>query len=169
MRRIVIVFAGFAVVSIAAENRLSGQSASATASLSISATVSKNCTIATAPVAFGSYDSVVANATMPLDGAGTVIVTCTKGAAAKVGLNAGGNAQGATRRMAGSAAEFLTYELYKDAGRAAVWGNTAATGLDIPGAPNQNPQSFSVYGRVTEAQAAAVGTYTDTVVATVNF
>jgi len=167
MRGILIVLASCAVVSIVAESRLSGQSA--TASLTVSASVSKNCTITTAPVAFGNYDSVVSNATAPLDGTGTVIVTCPKGAVAKVGLNQGGNAQGATRRMAGSAAEYLTYELYKDAGHAAVWGNTAADALDIPAAVNQNPQSFPVYGRVAAAQSAAVGTYTDTVVATVNF
>ena len=90
-------------------------------------------------MAFGNYDSVTANATAPLDGIGTVTVTCTKGAAAKVGLSAGGNAQGSTRRMAGAAAEYLTYELYKDTGRATVWGDTADTALDIPAAPNQNP------------------------------
>ena len=169
MRRIVIVLASFAVISVVAESSLSGQSQSSTASLNISATVSKNCTIATAPVAFGAYDSVTANATAPLDGTGTVIVTCTKGAPAKVGLNAGGNAQGATRRMVGTAAEHLTYELYKDAAHVSVWGNTAADALDVPAAVNQNPQNFTVYGRVLQNQTAAVGAYTDTIVATVNF
>jgi len=167
MRRIVIVLAGFVVVSVAAESMLSGQTA--TANLSVSATVSKNCTITTAPVAFGAYDSVTANATAPLDGIGTVTVTCTKNAAAKVGLNTGGNAQGTTRRMSQGATDFLTYELYKDTGRASVWGNTAADALDIPAAPNQAPRNFSVYGRVPAAQTAGVGNYTDTVVATVNF
>jgi spore coat protein U-like protein len=169
MRRILIVLAGVAVVSAAADSRLSGQSASATASLSVSATVSKNCTITTAPVAFGAYDSVTANATAPLDGVGTVIVTCTKGSPAKVGLNPGGNAQGTTRRMLGGAAEYLTYELYQDSAHAIVWGDTATTGLDIPAAPSQAPRNFSVYGRVPPTQTAAVGNYTDTVVATVNF
>ena len=56
------------------------------ASLTVSANVAKNCTITTAPVDFGNYDSVAANATAPLDGIGTVTVTCTKGAAAKVGF-----------------------------------------------------------------------------------
>jgi len=167
MRRIWIVLGGFAVVSIAAESRLSGQQHSA--SLTVSANVVKNCTITTAPVAFGNYDSVAANATAPLDGIGTITVKCTKGAAAKVGLNPGGNAQGATRRMAGAAAEYLTYELYKEAGRATIWGDTATTALDIPAAPNQTPRDFTVYGRVAQAQEAAVGAYTDTVVATVNF
>jgi spore coat protein U-like protein len=167
MSRIVIVLAGFGVVWVAADRGLSGQSA--TASLTVSASVTKNCTITTAPVAFGNYDSVSANATAPLDGVGTVTVKCTKGAAAKVGLNTGGNAQGTTRRMLGAAAEYLTYELYKDTGRATVWGNTADTALDVPTATNQLPRDFPVYGRVVQAQAAAVGTYTDTVVATVNF
>ena len=167
MRRIVIVLAGFAVISIAAESRLSGQSATAT--LTVSASVQKNCTITTTPVTFGAYDSVTANATAPLDNTGGVVVTCTKGAAAKVGLNTGSNAQGTTRRMVGTATEFLTYELYKDSAHASVWGNDASTGLDIPAAPNQNPRTFPVYGRVPQAQTAAVGNYTDTVVATVNF
>ena len=118
---------------------------------------------------FGAYDSVAANATAPLDGIGTVTVTCTKGAAAKVGLGAGSNAQGTTRRMSQGAAAYLTYELYKDTAHATVWGDTADTALDIPAAPNRNPRNFTVYGRVAAAQDATVGSYTDTVVATVNF
>ena len=167
MRRILIVVAGFAVVSVAAESRLFGQTQST--SLTVSAVVVKNCTITTAPVNFGAYDPVAANATTPLDGIGTVTVTCTKGAVAKVGLNPGSNAQGATRRMSQGAAEYLTYELYKDTGHATIWGDTADNALDIPAAPNRNPRNFTVYGRVAAAQDAAVGNYTDTVVATVNF
>jgi spore coat protein U-like protein len=96
-------------------------------------------------------------------------VTCTKGAPAKVGLNDGSNAQGTTRRMSQGTVDFLTYELYKDTGHATRWGNTADTSLDIPAAPSQTPRSFPVYGRVAPAQAAAVGSYADTVMATVNF
>jgi spore coat protein U-like protein len=167
MSRIVLGLAGLAVISLAAESRLSGQSA--TASLTVSASVSKNCTITTAPVNFGAYDPVTANATAPLDGTGTVTVTCTKGAPAKVGLSVGSNAQGTTRRMSGGTAAYLTYELYKDTGRATVWGDTLDTALDVPPAPDRNPRAFTVYGRVTATQDVAVGNYTDTVLATVNF
>jgi spore coat protein U-like protein len=167
MSRILIVLAGFAVVSIAAEIRLSGQSSSA--SLAVSASVSKNCTITTAPVNFGAYDPVATNATAPLDSTGTVTITCTKGAVATVGLGVGGNAQGSTRRMSQGAAAYLNYELYKDGSHSTVWGDTVDTGLDIPAAPNRNPRAFPVYGRVAAAQDATVGNYTDTVVATVNF
>ena len=166
MRRFLIVLTGFAV-SIAAENTLVGQTQST--SLTVSAVVVKNCTITTAPVAFGNYDSVAANATTPLDGLGTITVACTKGAPAKIGLGVGSNAEGTTRRMAGAAAEYLLYELYKDSAHATIWGDAADTALEIPAAPNRNPRDYPVYGRVAAAQDAAVGNYTDTVVATVNF
>jgi spore coat protein U-like protein len=167
MRRIVIALTCFAVLSFTAESTLLGQTQST--SLTVNAIVVKNCTITTAPVAFGNYDSVAANATAPLDGLGTVTVACTKGAPAKVGLGAGANAQGAARRMVAGATEYLSYELYKDAGHATIWGDTASTGLDVPAAPNRNPRNFSIYGRVAAAQDATVGNYADTVVATVNF
>jgi spore coat protein U-like protein len=167
MRRSLCVLAGVAAVSIALESPLSGQNAAA--SLTVSASVSKNCTITTSPVNFGAYDPVAANATAPLDGIGTIVVTCTKGAVAKAGLNPGSNAEGTTRRMSQGAAAYLSYELYKDTAHSAVWGDTTDTALDIPAAPNRNPRTFSVYGRVNPAQDATVGSYTDTVVATVNF
>jgi len=167
MRRRVIVLAGFVVAVVGAENRLIAQSASA--SLTVSANVSKNCTITTAPVNFGLYDPIAANATAPLDGTGTVTITCTKGSTATVALSVGSNAEGTTRRMLGGTAAYLTYELYKDSNHSAVWGDTLDTALDVPAAPNRTPRDFPVYGRVTAGQDATVGNYTDTVVATVNF
>jgi spore coat protein U-like protein len=148
-----------------------GARQSASATLAVSANVVKNCTITTTPVAFGAYDPVTANATAPLDGTGSVVVTCTRGAAATVALNAGSNAQGTTRRMAtGEAgATFLTYELYKDSGHAEIWGGETGNDLEIGAAPDRNPRTFVVYGRIAGGQDATVGTYSDVVVATVNF
>ena len=166
MRRILCVLVSSAVVSIAASG-LGAQVQST--SLTVTASVTKNCTITTSPVSFGAYDPVAANATAPLDGTGTVIVTCTKGAPAKVGLGTGSNAQGTTRRMSGGTAAYLLYELYRDASRTTVWGDTLDTALDVPAAPDRNPRTFTVYGRVAQGQDATVGSYTDTVVATVNF
>ena len=167
MRRLLILAATMATIPSVSHSVLEAQTASA--SLTVTASVSKNCTISTAPVNFGAYDPVAANATAPLDGIGTVTVTCTKGATAKVGLNTGSNAQGTARRMTAGAANFLSYELYKDAGRTDVWGDGLDTGLDIGAAPNRNPRTFTTYGRVVAGQDATVGNYTDTVVATVNF
>jgi spore coat protein U-like protein len=156
-----IVAAGFSAAPASA--------ATATANLGVSATVTNNCTISTAALAFGSYDPVVAHASTNLDGTGTVTVACTKGAVATVGLGLGSNAAGSTRRMTNGASEYLTYELYQDAGRATVWGNSGA-GLYSPGAaPSKTARNFTVYGRVTSNQDVVAGNYADTVVATVNF
>ena len=163
-----IVLAGFAVVSIAAESRLSGQPASA--SLTVTANVSKNCTITTAPVNFGAYDPVAANATAPLDGIGTVTVTCTKGAAAKVGLSAGSNAQGATRRMRQGATAYPDLRTLQGQRRVPPSGAIPPTPASISLRRRTETRATS---RSTDAwlpaQDATVGNYTDTVVATVNF
>ena len=138
-------------------------------SFNVSADVSKNCTIATAPVAFGVYDPVVANATTPLDATGAVIVTCTKGAGTRIDLNDGSNASGGNRRMAAGGGNFLTYQLYQDTSRTTVWGSGGSAGQTIAGAPSKAPRTFTVFGRVPAGQDVSAGAYTDTVVATINF
>jgi len=140
----------------------------ATANLSVSATVVANCSITTTAVAFGNYDPVVTNAVTDLDGTGTVVVTCTKGAGTRIDLGLGANASGSTRRMAGGT-DFLTYELYQNSGRTTVWGSGAAAGQTVAAAPSKAPRTFTVYGRVAAGQDVAATSYGDTVVATINF
>jgi spore coat protein U-like protein len=140
----------------------------ATANLSVSATVAKNCSITTTAVAFGSYDPIVANAATPLDGTGTVVVTCTKGAGTRIDLGLGANASGSVRRMLGGT-DLLTYELYADSGRTTVWGSGSGAGLTIAAAPSKAARTFTVYGRVAAGQDVGAASYNDTVVATINF
>jgi spore coat protein U-like protein len=140
----------------------------ATANLSVTATVANNCTISTATVAFGSYDPVSTNASTPLDGSGSVIVACTKGVTPGIGLNLGANANGSTRRMA-NGSNYLTYELYKEVGHTNVWGNSGGDLYTPSSAPSKDARTFTVYGQVPAGQDAAAGSYSDTVVATVNF
>jgi len=73
---------------------LNAQAATATNSLSISATVTANCTIAaTSAIAFGNYDPLVTHAAAPLNATGGLSVACTKGApGVKIGLGTGANA-----------------------------------------------------------------------------
>jgi spore coat protein U-like protein len=145
----------------------------ATSSLSVTATVSANCTITTAPVAFGAYDPIVADATNPLDGTGTVTVTCTNGSDATITLDQGTNAAGGStdvaplRQMKDSGADVLAYTLYQDSGRTTVWGNTAGTG--VPETGTGAAQDVTVYGSVAAGQNVPAASYSDTVVATVTF
>jgi spore coat protein U-like protein len=143
--------------------------ATATANLSVSASVSAVCTITTTPVAFGAYDPVVANAAANLNATGTVTVACTKGAAATIDLDNGSNLSGGSRRMA-SGTDFLTYALYKDAARTQVWGSGLAGGTTSAyNSASRTATAVTVYGTVPQAQDVAVGAYSDVVVATINY
>jgi spore coat protein U-like protein len=162
---------GVLLLSLGATSSL--EAATATSNLTVSASVTANCTISTAPVAFGAYDPVSANATTALNGTGTVNVTCTSGASTTITLGQGSNANtGSTdtapdRRMSDGASHFLAYALYQDSGRATVWGNTAGTGEANTGSGTQN--ALTVYGAIAAGQNVPAGSYSDTVVATVTF
>lgn len=143
--------------------------ATATANLTVTASVTNNCTISTAPVAFGAYDPVVAHAAADLDSTGTVTVACTRGATATVGLSLGSNPAGAVRRLTDTGTNYLTYELYKETGRTTVWGDAGGALYAAGAAPSKAPRSFTVYGRITANQDIPAGNYSDTIVATVNF
>ena len=161
--------AAFGGVVIAAAFGPVASAATATANLGVSATVTNNCTISTAALTFGSYDPVVAHASTNLDGTGTVIVACTKGATSTIGLGLGSNASGSVRRMKDSGTNYITYELYQDSGRSTVWGTAGGALLSPGAAPSKVARNFTVYGRVASNQDVPAGSYNDTVVATVNF
>ena len=142
---------------------------SATANLSVTATVGPNCTISTLPVAFPAYDPVVANASANDDGTGSVIVACTKGSTVTIGLGTGLNVSAGQMRMKDATTDYLNYALYQDSGRATAWGTSGAGLLSPVAAPDKTARTFTVYGRIPSGQDVPAGSYTDTVVATVNF
>ncbi len=145
----------------------------ASANLSVTATVVANCTISASSLAFGNYDPVVTNASSNLDAAGTLNISCTSGSGATVTLGqgtspAGGSTDAAPlRRMSNGASGYLSYGLYQDIPRTVLWGNTAGTGEAYTGTGTGG--SMTVYGRVAAGQSVPVGSYSDTVVATVTF
>ena len=150
--------------------------ASTNTTFQVQATVIANCTISAVNLNFGNYDPISANAAAGSDlyGNTTVTVACTKGAPnVWIGLDAGANsasAVGTTRAMA-SAGNFLNYDLYlanPNPAPGAVWGNTQATGKSYVAA-SKAATAITVFGRVPKNQDAAVGTYTDTITATINY
>jgi spore coat protein U-like protein len=161
------------VISLSIVAASTTEAGTATSNLSVTASVTANCTISTSPVAFGAYDPVSANASSPLTGSGAVNVTCTSGAATKVTLGQGSNADtGSTdaapvRRLNDGSTNYLSYQLYTDNGYSTVWGNTAGTGVAHTGTGTQT--AITVYGSVAAGQNVPSGSYSDTVVATVTF
>lgn len=144
--------------------------ATATANMSVTATIAANCTISAATLAFGAYDPIVANATVNLDATALISTTCTTGSSPTITLDQGLNpAAGSTaaiplRQMA-SGTNRLAFSLFSDAARTVTWSNT---GVATP-APTGAAVTNTVYGRVPSGQNKPVGSYADTIVATVTF
>jgi spore coat protein U-like protein len=165
--RLLVVAAVVALVGAAFFVPIHLSAGTAVANLAVSATVAANCTIADGTLAFGNYDPIVANASSDLDKTGTFTVTCTKnGANIYVGAGNGGNFL--VNRRLKSGTDYLNYEMYTSVGRITPWGTTLATGLAV--VPNgKTAVTMTVYGRIPANQDQPIGSYTDTVVMTVNF
>jgi spore coat protein U-like protein len=151
--------------------------ATSTGNLGVGSSVTANCIIATAAVAFGAYDPVVANAAVALTASGSITVSCTAGSAPTITLGLGANAVGAVRKMA-SGAERLVYELYQPPTAAAgaacgalttIWGTTGANIFTPTSPASKAARTYNVCGAVAANQDVGVGAYSDTVVASVNF
>jgi spore coat protein U-like protein len=147
----------------------------ATSNIAVTASVTANCTISAGGLGFGAYDPVFTNASAALDATATLTLNCTSGSAPTITLGQGANANTGSsditplRRLKDGAAtaNYLNYALYSDTGRSTVWGADATNDVDYAGTGVNT--SVTVYGRVTGGQNVPAGSYTDTVVATVNF
>ncbi|MGH8732064.1 MAG: Csu type fimbrial protein, partial [Burkholderiales bacterium] len=115
---------------------------------------------------------------IPTDTTTSVVVRCARSGGPgnvtvtlQIGPSAG-SGQIASRAMR-AGAESLGYNLYRDAARSLVWGQTAgvdAGTLAINGIPNNGTKdgTFVVYGRIPARQSVAAGSYTDTVQLTIS-
>jgi spore coat protein U-like protein len=103
-----------------------------------------------------------------IDATSSIALQCTKGTPYTVGLDAGRGA-GATfhmRLMTGAGAT-IGYNIYKDAGHASIWGDTAAHVLS--GTGTGKPENLTAYGRVPPQPTPQPGAYADTITVTVTY
>jgi spore coat protein U-like protein len=154
---------------------------SANTNVGVSASIANNCTISNTSVALLAYDPIVANLSSPLNGSGTVTITCTKGAVTNVSIGLGTHASASQRRMSDGAGvpSFMNYELYQPPdstpGSACsyagpvIWG-TAGVNLFTPAAaPSKAARTYNICGQAAAGQDLPAGSFTDTVAAVVNF
>lgn len=129
------------------------------------ASASADCTITATSVVFGSYN--VFNAT-PRDSTGTVSVRCIPTASVTVTLSRGSSSTYTTRTLR-SGTFVLNYNLYQNAARTTIFGDgTGGTGR-FSGSVGLTTRNITVYGRIPAGQDARVGSYTDTIIATITF
>lgn len=141
--------------------------ATATTTFKVTATVASSCKVTATDLDFGAYDPLAA----ALDGTSTITATCTAQTPYTIGLDAGLKAGGTTtRRMTGddTATTLLSYELYSDTTRTAIWGATAGTTV-AQSALTGGALHYTVYGRIPASQYVPAANYADTVTVTVTY
>jgi spore coat protein U-like protein len=119
-------------------------------------------------VSFGIYNVF---STSPLDSTGTLTYRCSGGTGnVTIDLDRGNSTSFDPRFMLRTT-EHLNYNLYLDASRAVIWGDATSgtTNYAIVDPPNGSNVSVTIYGRVPAGQDVTVGSYTDTIIATISF
>lgn len=142
-----------------------GSSHGTTAAFTVLANNVTTCNVSATTVNFGST-GVLQSA---LDATGVISVTCTSAAPYTIALDGGGAAatDPAQRKMT-RASEEIVYGLYQNNGRTQPWGDVINTNT-LSGTGTGLTQDFTVYARVPAQATPSPGTYTDTVVVTLNY
>jgi spore coat protein U-like protein len=142
----------------------SASAATQTATILVTANVVDSCTISASALSFGAYSGTA------LPAQATLTVTCTDLGTYTVGLN-GGTTTGGTdqaRKLAGPGGNTLNYNLYTTSALTTIWGNTSANHWQS-GTGTGSAQTLTVYGNITAGQTLHVGSYTDSVTATITY
>jgi spore coat protein U-like protein len=134
-----------------------------------------SCSLALGNLAFGAYD-VFGMAS--LDSSASLVVTCRRDGGAPnstlaiaIGPSASSGTVANRRMQTGGSAEFLGYNLFRDATRTSLWGNTPGvdTLVQAISVPNNGSVQISatIFGRIPAGQDVRMGIYADSVMITV--
>jgi spore coat protein U-like protein len=136
---------------------------SATAKLSVTATVAESCSLAANPIAFGTLAPG-----RDADASGALIVTCTSGTSWTVSAD-GAAGSGGERRMTGTGGE-LAYALYVDSARTRPWGTGGSGSATMNDQGTGRAQYVPVYARIAgDRSRAGPGSYADIVTVTISY
>ena len=121
-------------------------------------------------VSFGTYHVFDGS---PVDSTGSITLYCsgvqpTDLFTIEIG---GGNSSNPASRYLLNGAVQLGYNLYLDPSRSVIWGNGAG-GTSVLGPvslDDQTPTTWTVYGRIPAMQNVSAGSYSDSVMVTVQF
>ncbi len=129
-----------------------------------------SCTISTVGVVFGSYN-VFSPTTLTSTGRTTIFCSGVGGGGrtVTVWLSQGSAGSFNPRKMFRST-EALSYNLYLSAGGTQIWGDGTGGSVQFSTLVSNNQTvNTTIFGQIPSGQDVSVGSYTDTIIATVNF
>lgn len=139
--------------------------ATISATFNVQIQIQQACSTLTAnTMAFGNQNILAST----VDATASVSLVCTNSTPFTISFDKGINGTSTLDRQmrGGPANEAVTYQLYQDAARTVIWGETtdarSGTGSGVA-------QAFTVYGRVPAQTTPAGGSYSDTITVTVTY
>lgn len=128
--------------------------------------VTSSCELSVTDMNFGT---IPAQLTSAEDAEAFATVRCSDGTSYSISVDLGngiGVSHPAARKLTNGAST-LNYGLYQNAARTQPWGN--GVGDRVSSSGTGSDQTFSIFGRIHAGQSATFGTYTDSVLVTVEF
>lgn len=135
----------------------------------VAAHAAVKCSVTTVGVAFGLYDVF---SSTPVVSTGSVTIRCVglgQGIEpVSVALNTGTSGSFHPRKLFGGS-DTLSYNLYLDAGHSQIWGDGTGGTMKHVSVSNSRPVILTIFGRIPPGQDVSAGTYSDTIVTTIDF
>lgn len=135
-----------------------------TSTLAVRVVVQPACTVSGSSLDFGSYTS---GQTSDLNGFAQIAYSNCPAGQLRFQLDGGGSGAPGARRMNNGSGGQLAYSIFRDSARTQQFGLGGDAKLVTQAAAGSG--NVSVYGQIPANQAVAAGTYTDTVVITLDF
>jgi spore coat protein U-like protein len=163
MRAAAAVLVSLGAVLLAATGS-PANAATASGTLSVSVVVQPSCTVAGATLDFGTYSSGQAG---DLTGFARINYNNCPTGQLRFELNGGANGTTTARKLSDGKGGLLNYGVFRDSARTQNFGQGSDAKLVTLSAPGSG--QISIYGKIPGGQVVAGGTYTDTVVITLDF
>jgi len=132
-------------------------------SFNVQATVERSCTVSADPINFGTHSALTSN----IDANGRLVINCTNGLPYSISLNGGLSNAAPTQRRMTQGTGAVIYGLYSNSARTLPWGSSPTEIISKTGTGSS--ENVTVYGRVAPQATPFTGTYSDTVVVTINY
>ncbi len=126
-----------------------------------------DCSITTTGVNFGPYNVF---GTSPVDSTGSVRYQCSGNTSDFTIAIGRGSSATFTPRTLLNGGDALNYNLYLDAARTSIWGDgTSGTSLFMAANPSGKAVGVTIFGRIPPGQDVSAGSYSDSIVVTIQF
>jgi spore coat protein U-like protein len=154
-----------ATVKYSTQSCTSGvQNGQTTGTFVVMATVVNSCNVSANNLDFGTFGDL----NTPISQQTSLSVQCSNGVPYTIALNGGlSNATNPAQRKMTLGAKAILYGLYRDSAHANPWG--ATSGTMATGAGTAVAQSVPIYGLVPAQTTPPIGTYSDTIVVSVQY